>query len=255
MATASKRRWFRFSLRTMLTLVIVVAIPVAWIAKERRQSQYEHQIAEQLLKQGFEIVRFGGPFDSWNLDDPNLPQVWWRNLARIVLGDRVVEVGGPPREFDDLKPLVGLGNLRIIQLHNTLIRDIAPLASLKNLREISLTFTQVSDLTPLANLRNLQSLALTGVPATNFAPLAGLRNLRFLLVGSTKFSDVTPLGSLMNLRHLDLSGTHVNDLSLLAGMPNLKALVVDGNSVSTTQLKDLKKALPNCEFTICGFRQ
>ena len=47
-----KRRWFRFSLRSLLVLVVVVAIPLGWIAKERRQSQREKVIAEQLRVQG-----------------------------------------------------------------------------------------------------------------------------------------------------------------------------------------------------------
>jgi hypothetical protein len=37
----------------LLVLVIVLAIPLGWIAKERRQSQREEQITKQLEKQGF----------------------------------------------------------------------------------------------------------------------------------------------------------------------------------------------------------
>ena len=62
-----RRRWFRFSLRTLLILVAVAAIPMAWVAHERRQSEKERLVAEQLLKQGSKEVTFGGPYDSWEL--------------------------------------------------------------------------------------------------------------------------------------------------------------------------------------------
>jgi len=38
-------RRFHFSLRSLLALVVVVAIPLAWVAKERRQSGYERGVA------------------------------------------------------------------------------------------------------------------------------------------------------------------------------------------------------------------
>src|SRR6185295_15827611 len=53
--TRRKRSRFRplhsFSLRSLLVLIVVFAIPIAWIAKERRQSTYELELAEQLRKQ------------------------------------------------------------------------------------------------------------------------------------------------------------------------------------------------------------
>ena len=80
-ANPPRRRWFRFRLRTLLIVVAVVAIPLAWIAKERRQSQHEQQIAAQLREQGFTFLACGGPYDSALLYDQRKPQGWWRDLA------------------------------------------------------------------------------------------------------------------------------------------------------------------------------
>jgi hypothetical protein len=67
---------FRFSLRMVLIFVAIVAVPLAWVAKERRQSQHEIQVAEQLLKQYDEAakhdtsglpyveIQLGGRFDE-----------------------------------------------------------------------------------------------------------------------------------------------------------------------------------------------
>lgn len=45
-----RRRWFRFRLRTLLIVLAVTAVPLAWVANERRQSWYEAQIAEYVGK-------------------------------------------------------------------------------------------------------------------------------------------------------------------------------------------------------------
>lgn len=62
------RRWFRFRLRTLLLLIAIVAAPLAWIAKERGQSQRELQLATELEEEGFREVLLGGPYDTWDLD-------------------------------------------------------------------------------------------------------------------------------------------------------------------------------------------
>jgi hypothetical protein len=45
----------------MLALVVVCALPLAWIAKERRHAVYELDLAAKLEKQHCD-VRFAGPY-------------------------------------------------------------------------------------------------------------------------------------------------------------------------------------------------
>ena len=80
----------------------------------------------------------------------------------------------------DLKPLVGLVNLKYLNLNNTSVTDLQPLAGLLNLIRLDLTATAVTDLAPLAGLVKLEILHLDGTAITDLQPLAGLVNLEEL---------------------------------------------------------------------------
>jgi hypothetical protein len=172
-----RRRWFRFSLRTLLALVIVVAIPLAWIAKERRQSFYEQQLAEQLREGKHAIaVRLGGALDRWEPRTHHKPQGWWRDLAHKVLGERVLEVSCHAGDLEDLTPLTGFANLQGLycggmdldymdgEIHFQ--RDLTPLVQLTNLRWLGLSRCEIRDLAPIAGLPNLKELLLDGTDVT-----------------------------------------------------------------------------------------
>jgi hypothetical protein len=172
----SRRRWFRFSLRTLLIFVIVVAIPLAWIAKERRQSQHELRLAEELDKRNAVSVTLGGPFDEWGHRKKNTPQAWWRDLARRVLGARVVGVSCSARVLEDLSPLTPFRSLQSFycgghDLNYTMgemnfVRDLSPLAPLTNLRWLCLSRCHLPDVSPLAELTNLTELKFNGTDVT-----------------------------------------------------------------------------------------
>jgi Leucine-rich repeat (LRR) protein len=245
-STAPRRRWFRFRLRTLLVAVAILAVPIAWVAKERRQSKYELQIAEQLRERGFTGITLGGPYDSWELRGQDKPQGIWRNLARLALGDRVVSVGKPPPDFNDFMPLAGLTRLQLLDLTFVQISDLTSLAGLTNLQHLWLNLTQVSDLSPLAGLTNLQGLYLGRTQVNDLTPLAGLRNLKSLYARGTQVHDLTPLAGLINLQWLYLDKSQVSDLTPLAGLKKLTNVTVCGTRVTKEQIEALQTALPNC---------
>ena len=219
-----KRRWFRFSLRTLLILIAVVAGPLAWVAKERHQSQREQEIADQLRKLGFE-VRFKGPYDS-GFRPGGPPQSGWRNIARQVIGERIVFLQSSSHDFEDLTPL----------------------ANLSRLQQLGLDDTNVSDLTPLARLRSLQEIALSRTKVTDLSPLAGLTELTFLKACYIPVSDVSPLKGLKKMEWVSIRGTKVTDISPLAGLLALKKVDVAEMSMSYEQVTKLEEALPNCRI-------
>ncbi|MBI2823670.1 MAG: hypothetical protein HYX69_03140 [Planctomycetia bacterium] len=183
-----RRRWFRYSLRTLLALVLVVAIPLAWVAKERNQSRHELQTAKELESRGVTRIDFGGPYDPYGKAQPH---AWWRNVARRVLGERIFAIY-TDREtpgVDSLTSLAGLTNLRSVWLLHAPVPDLTPLAGLTSLEYLYLYGSmQVSDLTPLAGLANLKTLDLRGSKVRDLAPLSGLSKLVELDVRFTAVS-------------------------------------------------------------------
>jgi len=179
------RRWFRFSLSALLIVLAVVAALSAWIAKERQQSAYEQHLAEELEAKGYN-VSLDGPYASWETYVDQKPQGWWRDLARSVLGQRIISVQLFLVEGGDLSPLVGLSNLQSLDVMQVDVSDITPLAGLTTLQYLELVATKVTDITPLANLHNLKELDLMRTPVSDLTALTGLLNLESLNVEGTE---------------------------------------------------------------------
>ena len=108
--TLSRRRWFRFSVRSLLVFTTLVACFLGWIAKERSQAWSERQIGKKLQEQGCSL-KFLGRFDSLELSDKRKPQGWWRDLARKVLGERIVSIYMSRPNVESLSLLTGFSSL------------------------------------------------------------------------------------------------------------------------------------------------
>jgi hypothetical protein len=219
MSKAPRQRWPRYSLRTLLALIILVAIPLAWVAKEQRQSFREHTIADELRKQGILTITFGGPYERLEPYRVRPPQYWWDNLAQHVLGDRILEIDVVPPRTDRLREAV-------ITPAAAGFDDLSLLSELSNLQFLNLGSTKVENIASLAELRKLQWLSLSNTPCTDLAPLAGLKHLRKIWLYKTAVSDLSPL----------------------AGLKSLKEVSVYQTRVDRTEIKALQKALPNCEI-------
>ena len=214
------RRWFSFCLPTLLLFVVIVAIPLAWVAKERRQSFREHQIADELCGQGFPSILFGGPYDSWSGPwQPQHPQVWWRQLATKVLGERIVVINVLPSEVVHRREPV-----------------IPPAVC---------SFEHPA---PLAELTNVQFLFLDTTHVESAAPLDGLRTLKWLSLSGTRCADIEPLAGLGNLERLWLNSTQVKDFTPILGLKKLTHVSVNRTPITKEQFAALKTALPECEI-------
>ena len=85
-----KRRWFQFSLQTLLILVIIVAIPCAFLGRKLERKRIERAVVQ-------EIVGLGGWAGYDEVDEQQRP-LWLRNLLGEHFFSEVVSSGlGPFR--------------------------------------------------------------------------------------------------------------------------------------------------------------
>ena len=181
-----RRRFLRFSLRSLLAFTLLISLLMGLIGKERMQTRREHHIAETLKSHGCSIS-LAGRFDlSYQYDADN--EKLWRRWARVLLGDRVRTVGFYDRQThipSDLEQLAGLLSLESLNIASRDLADISALARCKSLQALRLHSPKLTDLTPLAELTELSHLDLSETAVTDLRPLSNLNNLKAVLVYKT----------------------------------------------------------------------
>jgi Leucine-rich repeat (LRR) protein len=234
-ATRTRSRWFSYSLRSLLAFITLTSVGMGLVAYERRQSQRELKLAEQVAASDVTVVSAGlldvvDPFDPL---DESQPQSWWRTAFKSLCGQRIrgVAIAEGNQSFD-FSPLSGLRRVEWIYSYGTGIRDLSPLSTLTRLQNLMVNEASVSDLSPLAELRNLQSLWLEGTPVSDLSPLARLRKLETLDVNRSRVKSLAPLAGLESLAVLAIEDTPINDLSPLADLKNLEGIFLSRTAVA-----------------------
>jgi Leucine Rich repeat len=154
--------------------------------------------------------------------------------------------------------LVGVP-LEVLVVSQTQIGDegLATIGKIKTLRRLELFDTKVTDagLKHLANLPLFRiDLSKTAVTDAGMEDIAKIKGLERLIVSNTTVSDVglATIGKIHTLTELNVENAgEITDVGLqhLHELKSLKALFLGDSKYSAEGLKELKRALPNCEIS------
>lgn len=239
--------WWRFSLRSLLVLVTLLAIGLGWFVYWRDAKGREAAAGDWVLHHGGGIAEF----DSREATNPP----WWVRCLAETLPDRClrtvtyVDFLKDPTDAD-LAVLRDLPNLKQLNLNNAARvtpARLAPLAKMRNLEVLYLMKTPVGD-EGLAHVRNLHSLKElwieeTGITDASMPWIASNRKLTHLDVDGAKITDKSAplLAKLRSLEVLALRDTQITSRGLadIARLPRLKHLYLTGTAVDDEGLRHL----------------
>lgn len=195
-ADKPKRRWFQFSLRTLLILVTVFAIACSWYAVEMQKAAKRRTAIK-------EIKRLGGDVRYYDASNPNTlgDQPKWHSLLRKLHGDEhlgnpvAVSLEGTQITDAGLDRLEGFRSLERLSLHGTQITDagLVHIQTLDNLDFLNLGNTDITD-AGLAYVKDLKKLELlwldeTTITDAGLVNLQGLRSLTLLVLDNTQITE------------------------------------------------------------------
>ena len=224
-----KRRWYQFSLRSLLVFVLAAGLGLGLLGRRIRQVQEQRKPVIELQKLGATV--------EYQETEGGLSNALLRNLV----GDEalpVVEIYFLRTEVTDagLVHLKGMRSLEVVDLRCTQVSDagLVHLKGMRSLEVVDLRSTQVSD--------------------AGLVHLKGLTSLEVLYVNNTKITDagLEHLKGLSSLEGLSLLGTQVTDAGLehLKGLSSLEWMNLCNTQVTEGGVQELQQALPNC---VIGF--
>jgi hypothetical protein len=254
------RKHLRISLRTVMALVLVVAIVLGWRVNKARE---QRRIVAAVNEYGG-WVHYDWEFTGGKLTTGRLP--WAPSWLRSVFGDEffqeVVYVcliydssGGKRQENNNSNPCDLL---------------LAQLASQTRLKELLMMSTQATDkgLEHVGKMAALEALSIwrpTSITDSGVAHLAGLKSLKRVRIDSSPITDTSLilLSGLPHIEELSLQDNHFTDEGFLAlrGQNTLRQLVTGRGDFRVTDaglahLKEFKKLrlidLRNSQVTARG---
>ena len=181
----------RFSLKSLLALVVIVGVPLGWLASELQEIRKEHLAVRELRRLGVDCdVYHGGPGPG----EAIAAKIWGEPVAVPI----AVSLDGQPLSEEILTQIAALTHVERLDLGESGLsdRDLARIAHLANVEML-----------------NADSTALTDA---GLAHLIGWNNLRTLYLQDTAITDagIEQLQRLTGLVSLDLRDTNISDAGL-----------------------------------------
>lgn len=255
--TRSTRRWHRFSLRTLLIVVILVAVGLSLLMRhvhEQRETVQREKVAVA------ELNKLGGSVVCAIQAEPVLPSlpVWLRK----ILGDE---------EYQPVESVLYRANMAIVELGSRHPIEIEGLSSsnaqgtdagLKHIGQLTAVRGlymenrnfENAELEYLCKLSSLKHIDLKYTPITDVGLeyIGRLTTLESLDLCNTKITDagLEHIAKLAGLQALFMNNTQITDAGLehIAKLTGLQSLFMDNTQITDAGLAKLKAALPRCKI-------
>jgi hypothetical protein len=227
-----KRTWFQLSLKALMGLVVLAALPCGWLKWKIVCKEKERAAVAEIRKLGGEV------WYEWELageeEPPGAP------VLRKLLGD-------------DFLAIVVEANIVGDHVTDDSLVHLEPLTGLE---KVYLDCKQVTDagLIHLKGLTRINGLGLahTAVTDAGVAQITRFRDLHDLSLAGTDVTDagLVDLMGLPELERLYLWDTGVTDAGLahLKGLARLQLLNLLNTGVTDVGVVELQKSLPNCQI-------
>lgn len=281
----------QFDLATLMLIVLVIAVPLSWLARELHLARQQRDVAALHSRGYHSSVRY-----NYSSPDELAPPFVEPRIHRYlvsVLGDdffgSLSDVTVLLVTDDDLKMIGRLTHLQHLDIRSTEVTDqgLRHLRGLTDLQSLSLYRANITDegLQYLGGLTRLRKLHLDGASQVTDAGVEKLQRLTRLHelglsytavsdAGLKRIAQFTELDSLdleatqvtsaglvelqplVNLQELGLSHTLVDDAGLvhLYGLTQLERVTLKRAQVTDDGVKKLKEALPECVVDRYGSR-
>jgi hypothetical protein len=242
-AVHRERRWFQFSLRTLLVAVVLIGFGSAWLGVKVQKAREQKAAVDAILNSGGSVT-YDYESDSQGNHVPEPAASYGTKWLRPLLGidffqsvNVVTYSGNHCVVAADLERLKDLPDLKTFaMLGHQVAPDVAfkPLADLTQLQVLCICDPALTDagmefLKKLSRLRILQLRAM-GVTDAGLECLKDLGQLEVLDLGGSPVAGagLDQLKGLGQLKDLELSSTAVTDVGLrhLANLPQLEVLDV-----------------------------
>ncbi|WDI44496.1 hypothetical protein [Bremerella sp. P1] len=249
-----KRRWLRFGLRGLMVLVLLLSLPMGWIARDVYRSQREDEVVAAVEKAGGFASYDYQQLNLWN-EVPHPPGPW---ILRKLFGDHIHAYVDyvtlmEPDEVNTLIPmLANCHRLEYLELHEAVLSDqsVETIAQMPKLRELALIGTSITvdQMRQLSQAPAMKSITLEGPTASDdYVELLPLfSSLEDVALSQTTVTDrgMQSLGQLSDLKSVSIEQAPAvtNDgFAALANCPQLSDIWADGTKVDEGCIDTLKK--------------
>jgi len=274
MPTSPRRRWFQFSLRTLIAAMFLLSVLCATVAWWVHSARRQMEIVNALDGYGVGVFYSEGSTPAWLVSrlgidyfehvelamDEGPAHSSTPEVARLLSElPRLEGVRLSKRSFteNDLQTLSRRRELQSISLFGVKYLDqdaLRHLVGLTQLRELQI---QTVGLTPLHQLKiPLRAEQAPEISPRDIEAISQLPNLVQLSLHNTKITDRT-MTLICGMKGLEMLSLHQcsrpitdQDAQRLSELKNLTELFVSPSEISDAEVARLRSAVPNCRILL-----